>query len=408
MITQEQKETQSQEIMFPYFEGSIDQLAADITRRRSNPQLASLLDEMLSAPLGITFSFTRLQQSFFPGDNRVFDIQIAPHLAKPDIATLSAYVICRILSKEGYPSRLTIRTLPDDIYVDESQDRNGIKPAYANMPFATQSEGGLRFDTYTVLDDSNIQGKRLRTLEAGGTTLPDYYARMVNMAGIKATIVDGSRYHSTWLGYLLENDVSQMDKDLRKTRIFVSQDDGTRSGISVEKAIAEYNTYSRNGKSGYLSRLSPSADLYYRLVPAYLAGFIDGSGILLESYEDDPNFLKRVLSGVKKLQSATGELPLVTQSAWLSGVTESGDFSFNDIDTDWNSSLSSLTIPLDLLGNTRLCRLYYEKVVETVCANYDIKSLTLTQLQQIVIEHTVEFLVDQSNFSNYGYNSVGL
>lgn len=413
MQTQEQREGQSSELIFPYFEGSVAQLADEITQRRQTCQLSPALEQMMKNILGDSFSYTQLQRHFFSSDGSSLELQLAPHLAKPDIMNLSASALTKVLNRAGYPTRLTIRTLPDDIFVDESQDINGIKPAYLTPPVFQQTPLGPNFCVYPLADPAEVQGKQLRQINVNGVSLSDYHAAQLSMAGIDAAVVDGSNYHSAWLQYLVRQEGPIADKDLRKSRLFVRQDDGSRSAISVETAIAQCKQMDAQTAELFLSKLSPSADLYYRLVPTYLGGFIDGSSILLESYEDDQNFLKRVLSGVKKLETSTGKIPLVAQSAWLSGIDEQGSPIFNEISTQWNTTLTSLTVPVDFIGNRPLQQRYYQRITQQMFSQYDdISKISLTQLHRDILALTIEFLYNRSNFDklmpvyySYSYNA---
>lgn len=401
MQLQEQREKQSPELLFPYFEGTIAQLADEVVQRRQNFQLPPSLEQMMKDILGDSFSYNELQRSFFPSDGSTLELQLAPHLAKPDVMNISASALTRILTIAGYPARLTIRTLPDDVYVDESQDINGIKPAYITPPVFCQTPAGPEFTVYPLIDPAEAQGKQLRQIMINGINLPAYHAEQLRAAGINAGIVDGSSFHASWLRYLVTQSGTIADKDLRKSRLFVRQDDGTRSALSVEAAVAQCKQMDSQTAELFLSRLSPSADLYYRLIPTYLGGFIDGSSLLLESYEDDQNFLKRVISGVKKLETATGKVPLVVQCAWLSGVDEQGRPAFNELSTQWNIALTSLTVPADFIGNKELQMRYYQTITSQIFSQYgNISNVSLTQLHKDILALTIEFLYNRANYAN--------
>lgn len=133
--------------------------------------------------------------------------------------------------------------------------------------------------------------------------------------------------------------------------------------------------------------------MYYRLVPIYLAGFVGGQRLLVENYDDDPGFVKRVNSGIGKLRQVTGMNPAVARSNWLYAVDPEQGLQYAGMNTQWETTYTSLTIPVRLIGNPALQNAYRRFVSQQVLNQYgDPGSVSMTELQQATLQASVGFL----------------
>lgn len=316
------------------------------------------------------------------------DIQIASHLAKPDLHTISLAAMVRLLQDSGLPVTFTIRTLPEDIYVGPDRDPNGIKASYVDVPVLDRD--GVRMQSLVSGDVPN--GVRLNAIQCdSGSALPETQEALLRSAGVTARVLNGNDFHRGWLEPYLTAGMALGVKECKRDRVFVGSDDGTRTPMLLPEAIRVFQGSGEEGRAEMIRRIAPSGDLYYRAVPMHLGMFLDGHRILVESYEDDGDFLKKVRGGIAKLEQATGLSPVVVQPCWISRVDADGPV-YNDIDTDYKG-VSSLAVPSALLGNPEAQHEYYRFITEYV-GNVvgDPSGVSMTELHRAVMEGSLVFL----------------